>query len=66
MKYSVGLGAVAEQYFHIDADDPDAAIEEAMEQHELYNNISNKFELGDALVLGVWDESGQEVVKSEL
>lgn len=66
MKYSVGLGAVAEQYFEVDADDPDAAIDQAMEQHELYNNISNKFDLGDALVLGVWDESGHEVVKSEL
>lgn len=66
MKYSVGLGAVAEQYFQIDADDPDTAIEEAMAQHELYDNISNKFVLGDPLVLGVWDESDEEVVKSEL
>lgn len=66
MKYSVGLGAVAEQYFEVDADDPEAAIEEAMERHDLYNNISNEFDMGDAMVLGVWDESGQEVVKSEI
>lgn len=67
MKYDVELGAVASQFYTgIEADDPDEAIDRAMEDNELYENITNKFSLSDVLVLGVWDEDGNEVVKSEL
>lgn len=67
MKYDVELGAVASQFFSgIEADDPDEAIDKAMEDHELAENISNRFSLADVVILGVWDEDGNEVVKSEL
>lgn len=50
-RYSIYLTAEASQVMEIDADNLDDAIEEAFDQHSLYENISNDFELGDADVL---------------
>lgn len=66
MKYQVDLGAVASQSFSIEAESEDEAIHLAYEQHGLYENVSNSFELGDPLLLGVYDKDGNELVKSEL
>ncbi|WP_100460557.1 hypothetical protein [Mycobacteroides abscessus] len=67
MRYQVTLGFVADQTFEVEADDPDEAIDLAFAEGMDHPNISNKFQMsGDEAVLGVWDEDGNEVVKSEL
>lgn len=66
MKYQVTLGFVAEQTFTIEADDPDEAVEIAFQEGMDRPNISNKFEAGDELLLGVWDEDGNQAVKGDL
>lgn len=69
MKYDVELGAVASQFYTgIEADDPDAAIEQAYAhpKYDLFTKVGDKYDFGDPVVLGVWDEDGNEVVKSEL
>lgn len=67
MRYQVTLGFIADQTFYVEADDPDEAIDLAFEEGMDLPNISNKFQMGgDEIVLGVWDEDGNQVVKSEL
>lgn len=69
MKYDVELGAVASNFFSgIEADDPDEAIEKAFghPNYDLFSKVGDKYDFGDPVVLGVWDEDGNEVVKSEL
>lgn len=69
MKYDVELGAVASNFFSgIEAGDPDEAIEIAFghPNYDLSAKVGDKYDFGDPVVLGVWDEDGNEVVKSEL
>lgn len=50
-KYSIYLTAEASQVIEVEADTFDEAVEFAFEQHDLYENISMKFDLGDPQLL---------------
>lgn len=64
--YRVTVKDAAYQVLEIEAEDMDDAVEQALGNHEVYANISNKFEMTGAVVVEhavntetqeVWEES---------
>lgn len=62
MRYRVHVRAEATQVVDVEADSVEAAIEQALDEQDLYANVSNRFDMGDPEAYVVYDDDRDEVV----
>lgn len=65
MRYRVHIRAEASQVIDVEADDVDSAMEEAMEDHDLFAKVSNRFDMGDPEIYVVYQGDGDTVAWEE-